>query len=218
MAEHYGDGVEGIFGKQRRNVLLIGIALFAYYFAGGALDRDVRLPIIGIQLTESERIIWLLWIVLAYCTWRYSLQANPYLKHLREQLTSYLQNDPYLQALADGNYQQSNQARYQAMVQELEPSSLRVDLRTLVRQGIGVSSIQYKGHLVAARERVFREDASVPIELELPTWAVVWRWWAIFSKRLWSDKTVQDYLVPYVVVVAALIMAGIRVVEGSGIH
>lgn len=215
MAENYGDGLDGVFGKQRRNVLLIGIALFAYYFAGGALEHDVRLPIIGIQLTESERIIWLLWVVLGYCTWRYSLQADLYLKHLREQLNAHLQSDPKLQDLADESYQYSNQARYQAMVQALEPNSLRVDLRTLVRQAIGVSSIQYKGHLIAAREKIFREDAAIPIELELPTWAVVWRWCAIFSKRLWSDKTVLDYLVPYVVVAAALIMAGIRILDSS---
>src|SRR5262245_39054314 len=151
MAEYYGDGSDAVFGKQRRNVLLIGIALFAYYFAGGALEHDVRLPVVGLQLTESERIIWLLWAVLAYCTWRYALQANPYLKRLREQLSADLQRNPELQALADNAYQQSDQARYQAMNQELETSRLRVNLKTLVRQAIGLSSIQYKGDLAAGR-------------------------------------------------------------------
>lgn len=206
MAEHY----DGVFGKQRRNVLLIGIALFAYYFAGGALEHEVRLPIMGIQLTESQRILWLLWAMLAYCTWRYTLQANPHMRDLRDQLSSDLRSDAKLQALANRSYQQSSQARYQAMVQEQEPSTFRVDLKTLVRQSIGVSSVQYKGNLVDARERVFRDDSAAPIELELPTWAVVWRWCAIFFKHLGSDRSVLDYLAPYVVVAAALIMAATR--------
>ncbi|MEX2150742.1 MAG: hypothetical protein WD793_11045 [Steroidobacteraceae bacterium] len=85
MAETEGDRRSALL-RQRRFLILMSLALIAYYALGAGVSSEAQYSGLVFTLAQPDRAIWGLWIVWGWSVWRYAQRAYEQLSELRAEL------------------------------------------------------------------------------------------------------------------------------------
>lgn len=72
--------------RQRRFLILMSLALVAYYTLGACVGSEARYSSFALTLAQPQRAIWGLWIVWGWSLWRYAQRAYEQLSELWAEL------------------------------------------------------------------------------------------------------------------------------------
>lgn len=207
------DELEGAFQKQRRIVIVVALALFVYYLALGRPEAVMHLPFVGLTLGAPWRIVWLLWVVLAYSTWRYWLYGRHLWPSTKSRLVSLHDCDPKVRALLDDYYQRDNPEHYRRTLGLVGGVAVHVNASSLRREAWNPFKIRYKCRLMVEGgvDGLFRQEPpeamKTEIDLALPTPTVAYYWTRCFARAFLTTKELSDHIVPYILVVLTVVAA-----------
>ena len=200
------DDLEGAFGKQRRNVVIVAAALFIYYLAGGEWEQTIHLPIVGIKLTEPGRLVWLFWAVLIYSTWRYWLYSRELRRSAAEGWEYFYREHPKAQELMLSCFRRDNATQYADATGVANPGGVKVRMETLRQMRFGLRYSSFMGNLfIDSRDAQLAQPMlKWDVHFQVPTRTVAWLRLVCFIRAFLTNKELSDLLVPYVLVVLAI--------------
>lgn len=199
--ERDADPIDGGIGKQRRNVVVLSMAMIVFYLAHGNVKPDQSLSIIGVSFRDPIWIIRAAWLALFYFTWRYAIVAKPLRVVVRKSVRSALHGDGYLKDLVNRSFRSSgaripeNIAENEAYVPpDLVLTSNLNPFRYRVSAEVWVTDMY--GNAVAAKDRV---------NFRMPFLHWNTRRLYIFAREFALRREFTDYYVPYVLSLVAVL-------------
>lgn len=191
--------------KQRRNLLVVSLALVAYEIGGGTVSQLSFLGG-GITLKEPEVIIKFVYFAMAYTLWRYWLYAKPDHEKFRVIVNQKVESSPefirYKNPLVAGFKDRSGVSRaegWQSFLDESDTTQIKpIEVQTSIHFGIFKRKLEIR---VDSPKGEYNPDHEVH---NLPFWLYeILRLRALATVTV-ADKTFSDLYVPYAPVFLAV--------------